>query len=82
MNVSEAFALALDPARALTAQGMTPDPWQRDVLRSRARYGRIRARALRGTPLLSSSARQPRLDAKFGEGYESGVLKVTTANSG
>src|SRR5437667_1958823 len=37
MNVTALFALALDPARVLTAQGLTPDPWQREVLFSTAR---------------------------------------------
>src|SRR5438093_3863268 len=37
MNVTALFALALDPARILTAQGLTPDPWQREVLFSTAR---------------------------------------------
>ena len=37
MNVTALFALALDPARILTAQGLTPDPWQREVLLSTAR---------------------------------------------
>jgi len=31
------LALALDPARILTAQGMTADPWQRELLLSSAR---------------------------------------------
>ncbi len=30
------LALALDPSLVLVRQGMTPDPWQRDVLRSTA----------------------------------------------
>ena len=34
MNAVRAFALGLDPSRILTAQGLTPDPWQRDLLRS------------------------------------------------
>lgn len=32
MDAQQLLALALDPARILTAQGMTPDPWQRDLL--------------------------------------------------
>jgi hypothetical protein len=32
-----ALALALDPARMLTAQGLTPDAWQRELLFSNAR---------------------------------------------
>ena len=31
------LALALDPVRLARRAGLTPDPWQRDVLRSRAR---------------------------------------------
>jgi hypothetical protein len=38
VKTREAFALALDPARILTAQGLTPDTWQRDFLRSRSRH--------------------------------------------
>ena len=36
MNTRQLLALALDPARILRAQGMTPDPWQRDLLLSPA----------------------------------------------
>src|SRR5262245_30854366 len=34
MNVHHAFAMLLDPAFLLQAQGLTPDPWQRDLMRS------------------------------------------------
>src|SRR5262245_65068591 len=34
MNARRAFALALDPSLVLTAQGLNPDPWQCDLLRS------------------------------------------------
>src|SRR5690348_5047492 len=34
MNLRQALALALDPARLLRAQSMMPDPWQRDLLLS------------------------------------------------
>jgi hypothetical protein len=37
MNEAALLAAALDPVRLLTAQGLTPDPWQRDVLFSTAR---------------------------------------------
>jgi len=33
---AEILALALDPTRILAAQGLTPDPWQRDLLFSTA----------------------------------------------
>jgi hypothetical protein len=36
MNACRAFALALDPALLLEAQGLTPDSWQRELLLSRA----------------------------------------------
>ena len=32
MDARPLFTLALDPARILLAQGLTPDPWQRDLL--------------------------------------------------
>ncbi|MCS7045391.1 MAG: terminase family protein [Gemmataceae bacterium] len=32
MNLRRALALALDPTRILSAQGLVPDPWQRDLL--------------------------------------------------
>lgn len=32
MDAPQWFALALDPARILAAQGLTPDPWQQDLL--------------------------------------------------
>jgi len=32
MDARTAFALALDPARLLCARGLTPDPWQRELL--------------------------------------------------
>ncbi len=38
MNARRLLALALDPSRILAAQGMTPDPWQRDVLLCPARH--------------------------------------------
>jgi hypothetical protein len=38
VNARQALALVLDPSRVLLAQGLTPDPWQRDFLRSRGRY--------------------------------------------
>jgi hypothetical protein len=34
MNLRRLLALALDPARILRAQGLEPDPWQRDLLLS------------------------------------------------
>jgi hypothetical protein len=34
MKKRQLLALALDPARILAAQGLTPDPWQRDFLLS------------------------------------------------
>src|SRR5262249_19509138 len=36
-DVRRLLNLALDPARILAAQGMTPDPWQREVLLCPAR---------------------------------------------
>ena len=36
MNAARAFALALDPSLLLSAQGLTPDPWQCDLLWSGA----------------------------------------------
>ena len=36
MDPTRALALARDPSLILKAQGMTPDPWQRDLLRSPA----------------------------------------------
>jgi len=36
MNARKLLALALDPGLILRAQGMTPDPWQRDLLLSRS----------------------------------------------
>jgi hypothetical protein len=38
MDPRKLLALALDPSRILAAQGMTPDPWQRDVLLCPARH--------------------------------------------
>jgi hypothetical protein len=32
VNPEQALALALDPSRILTARGLRPDPWQRDLL--------------------------------------------------
>jgi hypothetical protein len=32
MNLEQALTLALDPSRILLAQGLSPDPWQRDFL--------------------------------------------------
>jgi hypothetical protein len=32
MDAQQLLALALDPARILTAQGLTPDPWQQELL--------------------------------------------------
>lgn len=37
MHHADLMALALDPARILTAQGLTPDPWQRTFLVCQAR---------------------------------------------
>jgi phage terminase large subunit len=34
MNAVDALRLMLDPSLVLTAQGLTPDPWQRELLRS------------------------------------------------
>ena len=36
MNARELLALAFDPGLILRAQGMIPDPWQRDLLLSPA----------------------------------------------
>jgi hypothetical protein len=38
VNAREFLALTLDPSRILKAQGMEPDPWQRDLLLSEARH--------------------------------------------
>lgn len=38
MNAQRALALALDPSLLLTAQRLSPDPWQRELLRSREPY--------------------------------------------
>ncbi len=38
MNSRALLALALDPSRLLAAQGMTPDPWQRELLLCPARH--------------------------------------------
>ena len=38
MNARRALALALDPSQILVAQGLTPDPWQRDLLLSSDPY--------------------------------------------
>jgi hypothetical protein len=38
MDPRKLLALALDPSRILAAQGMTPDPWQREVLLCPARH--------------------------------------------
>jgi hypothetical protein len=38
MNLQEQLALALDPTLILKAQGMDPDPWQRDFLLCQSRY--------------------------------------------
>ena len=38
MNAQRALALALDPSLLLAAQGLIPDPWQRDLLQSREPY--------------------------------------------
>src|SRR4051794_8293529 len=32
VNLSRLLALVLDPSHLLAAQGLTPDPWQRDLL--------------------------------------------------
>lgn len=32
MNLQQTLALAIDPSLILLAQGLTPDPWQRDFL--------------------------------------------------
>jgi phage terminase large subunit len=37
MNDAEAMALALDPSRILSRQGLSPDPWQCELLLSTAR---------------------------------------------
>ena len=37
INLAATVAAALDPPRILAAQGMTPDPWQREFLFSTAR---------------------------------------------
>ncbi|MFO0876491.1 MAG: terminase family protein [Gemmataceae bacterium] len=37
MNLHDLLRLALDPAHLLTAAGLAADPWQRDLLASRAR---------------------------------------------
>ncbi len=37
MNALQSLALALDPALILQIRGIQPDPWQRNVLRSRER---------------------------------------------
>src|SRR6202043_4041689 len=37
VNLHQMLALALDPALILQARGLTPDPWQRELLRSRDR---------------------------------------------
>ncbi len=37
MLARDAFLLALDPGRVLHAQGLTPDPWQQDLLFSTER---------------------------------------------
>jgi hypothetical protein len=37
MNVASLMAVAIDPSRIFVARGQMPDPWQRDVLRSRDR---------------------------------------------
>jgi hypothetical protein len=37
MKARDALLLALDPGQVLRAQGMTPDPWQQDLLLSRDR---------------------------------------------
>ncbi len=38
MNLSHALALALDPSRILTARGLAPDPWQRELLLAADRH--------------------------------------------
>jgi hypothetical protein len=38
MNAHNLLAIALDPARMFYAQGLTPDPWQREVLLCPSRY--------------------------------------------
>jgi hypothetical protein len=38
MDLQRLLALALDPSLILAAQGMTPDPWQREVLLCPARH--------------------------------------------
>ena len=38
VNPRRALALLLDPSLILTAQGLTPDPWQRDLLLSQQPY--------------------------------------------
>src|SRR5262245_53788180 len=38
MHPHELLSVALDPSRILQAQGLAPDPWQRDVLASSSRY--------------------------------------------
>jgi hypothetical protein len=38
MKSTSPLALALDPAAILTAQGLTPDPWQEELLLSERRH--------------------------------------------
>lgn len=38
VRAKEIIALALDPTRLLAAQGLNPDPWQRELLFSQARF--------------------------------------------
>src|SRR5205814_8987917 len=38
VNPRRALALLLDPSLILTAQGLTPDPWQRELLLSQHPY--------------------------------------------
>ena len=38
MNARQFLALTLDPSRILRAQGMEPDPWQRDLLLAEGRH--------------------------------------------
>jgi terminase large subunit-like protein len=38
-ELRRALAVALDPSLLMAAAGLTPDPWQRDILRTRPRRG-------------------------------------------
>ena len=38
MNMEQTFALVLNPAVILSAQGLRPDPWQRSLLLGREQF--------------------------------------------